>query len=59
MTEATDRDPTYDAEEGRDHRSHLRSYLEALLGEEAYGKLRDFHRGTTPEYCALLASLAG
>jgi hypothetical protein len=61
MTDATDRDTAYDdAEEGgRDYRSQLEGYLESLLGEEAHGEFRDSRRGTTtPEYCALVASLA-
>jgi len=58
MTEAADRDQTHDAEGGRIYRSRLDGYLEPLLGEEAYGEVRDSHHGT-PEYCALVASLAG
>jgi len=58
MTEAADRDQTHDAEGERDYRSRPDGYLESLLGEEAYGKVRDSHHGT-PEYCALVASLAG
>ena len=60
MTDAADRDQSYDdAEGGRDYRSRLEGYLGSLLGEEAHGKFRDSRRGTTPEYCALVASLAG
>jgi len=59
MTDATNRDQSHDAEEGRDYRSRLDGYLGALLGEEAHGETRDSCQGTTPEYCALVASLAG
>ena len=59
MTHATDRDQSYDAEGGRDYRWRLEGYLESLFGEEAYGEVRDSRHGTTPEYCALVAWLAG
>ena len=60
MTDTTDRDPAYDAEGERDYRSRLEGYLGSLLGEEARGESRDSRHGTTtPEYCALVASLAG
>ena len=60
MTDATDRDQSHDAEEGRDYRWRLDGYPGALLGEEAHGVFRDSRHGTTtPEYCALVASLAG
>ena len=59
MTEATDRDQSHDAEGGRDYRSRLEGYLESLLGEEGHGEFRDSRHGTTPEYCAPVASLAG
>jgi hypothetical protein len=59
MTDATNRDQSHDAEEGRDYRSRLDGYLGALLGEEAYGEFQGSRHGTTPEYCALVASLAG
>ncbi len=58
MTNAPARDQTQATEEEGHHcYSWLEDYLERLEGKEAYREFQDSHGGT-PEYYALVASLA-